>query len=164
MRKAAESSDNFVMALGMGQPGLAKPTVEPQCDLLIGQILGMRKGQREEEPQFGVNIGGMTARLRLACESTGLTVGRIHPCRTAKGVARKLVKQDYQRQRPFGRTDPALGILRCHMFMQRQKAVVKNAVKSRALREPVTAPAGLLPEGDDILCFGVKGNIRGSNR
>ena len=87
MRKAAEAADDVAVILSKGQPGLAKTAVQRDRDFLIGQILGMGEGQREEQAQLGIDLRHMAARLGLARDLAGL--GAVAYMR---GVSRKALR------------------------------------------------------------------------
>ena len=99
MREAAEALDDVVMTNCVLQKLLAGILVQADRKFLIGQILGMRERQVEEDASRCVDLLVMAGSDRFSGEVASERVGRIHVTGAAEAVARELVEQDHEGER-----------------------------------------------------------------
>jgi hypothetical protein len=87
----------------------------------------MLERQIEKHPHLLVELHIEAGIDRFLREIAGQRVGGVHVPGAAEAVARQLVEQDHQRQRPFGRVGPvvALPARRGHMLLQEAAAELR---------------------------------------
>lgn len=154
MGETSKSADDVPMPFGMGEPGLPQSSIEQDRKVLVDEVLGMGKGQAEEQPQVSIDRLHIPRCLRQAGDMSGQGVRCVHVRGATKGVARKLVEQDQQRQRALGGIQPSVAFTANHRPMQVEKTLAKASVERWVLGEPLIG-ARLPPEPDDGSCLRV---------
>jgi hypothetical protein len=106
-------------------------------------------GQVEEAPQVVLEGAVVAAGDGLGGDLAGERVGGELVARAAVEVARELVEQDQQRQRPLGGLDPAVVFAARGGMVGGLVLQADGLVERRVLLEPA-AGACLAPEVDDV--------------
>ena len=150
MREAAETGDDAVMMLGPAVVRLAVHAGLEQLYLarLVGKVLRMLQRQIEEAPDIALDPQVMPGVERLPGEHPRQRIGGEGVAGVAKAVARKLIQQDQQGQRPLGRSDPVVKLAPGSSDMGVMKAAAEFGVEGVVPGEPFGG-TGLFPEGDD---------------
>src|SRR3990172_2043474 len=148
VREAAETANDLAMALRVRQIRLAQAAYQCHRALLIGEVLGMGERQIEELCQAEVVHLIMPSIDGRIGDQPRMTVGRIHACRAAEGVAGKLIEQDDERQCAVGAPGPAGQFAARCRLMRSKKVITKALVEGIVLREPKAGPS-LPPELDN---------------
>ena len=93
MRKTSKRPNDVVMALSVLQIWRAKRLVLGERNLLIGQILRVRKRQVEKDAQIAVYVLVKTCSERLSRNLTRQWIRCANALRAAKAITRKLIEQ-----------------------------------------------------------------------
>src|SRR5690606_39436790 len=114
-----------------------------------GQGAGVLEGRREDPGQVRGTGLIVAASQRPAREGEGQRVGGEGVAGAAVDVARELVEQDHQGQRPFGRLEPAVQLAAGGGEVRRLEPAGEHGVERRVRVEPLFGP-GLFPVGDYV--------------
>jgi len=149
VRETAEGRDHLVMMLGPAVVGRPLHTLEQgQLAVLAGHVLMVLERQVEEAAQVVRHQPVLPAIHRQHREMPRQRVGGEGVAGVAKAVARELVQQDQQRQRPLRRLRPVIQLAPGGGEMSRLEPVAEQGVEAVVLGEPFRR-TGLFPEGDD---------------
>ncbi len=132
MRETAEAPDDVAGPLGMGQVGLTEPPDKLDRSLLIGQIFGMTEGEIEEQRQPRLDRAIVPCIDGSSRGGARQGICRVHARRAAKGIARKLVKQQYQPQGALRRGQPSGQFAVRGRLVCREEAVAEGRDRPRA--------------------------------
>ncbi len=151
MREPAETGDDGVMVLGPAVVRLALHPGLEQVDLpvLVGAILRMLEGQVEEPADIPLDLQVVPGRQGAPGEQQRQRIRREGMARAPEHIARKLVQQDQQGQRPLRRFRPGIQLAPRRREMGVPESAPEAGVEGVILGEPF-AGARLFPEGDDV--------------
>ena len=142
--------DHFEVDPSEVQPVGIRIRVQFDCPPLISEFL--RVGEREMEEAAQARFD----RLRKgAFDGTlgkvqRLSVGGKHARRAAIGIARKLIEQDEQGERPIGRFFPGGQATRSRRFMGCLETLAERGIEGLVLGKPA-AGARLAPEREHVV-------------
>ena len=151
MREAAKAADDALMVLGPAVFGLALHPGLEQLDLpgLISEVLRMLEGQVEEAADIALDLQVVPGRQCAPGEQQRQRIRREGMAGAPEHIAWKLVQQDQQGQRPFGRLRPGVQLAPRRREMRVPESATEPGVEGVILGEPF-AGACLFPEGDDV--------------
>src|ERR1700754_4047904 len=118
MGKPSETPDDIAVAHGVGEALLiAERAKQVNATFLVLQDLRVVERQIQKETQVGVDVPVATGLKRGLGDLERLRVACITARRAAKGMARKLIEQQNQRQCPSRRPLPVIEIAAASRFV-----------------------------------------------
>ena len=134
--EATESRNDVVMDVRMARRVSAKLSIESQCAILIFDALRMNEWRVKKKAKRRLCRDVEAAGNGLFCDIERLIVGCEHAWRTAKTIARILIKQDQERQRAIAVSRPVIQFATGRRLMRRGEFFTKAVIERFVFSEP----------------------------